>query len=1016
MANCCDNASVHRSGIRSWCILWLICAAWSTVAQSADFDKSVAPILASHCLDCHSGHEPQSGLNLSRADLAMQGGDSGAVITRNDSLGSLLWERINKDEMPPEHPLSVEEKTAIKEWIDSGAAWGTSPINPFAVTTSKRAGYDWWALQPLRDEQPPLVESADWDRNEIDLFVLRRLLDAKLQPSPEASPRALVRRLYFDLIGLPPSPETVAAFAADPSEDAYGRLVDELLASKHHGERWGRHWLDVVRFGESDGFERNHPRMNAWHYRDWIIDALNNDLPYDKFVHMQLIGDQLAGGPEGAAATGFWVAGVHNTVVGGSERMKLLARQDEIEEVLAVVGQTFLGLTVNCARCHDHKFDPISQKEFYQLASAISGLGYGERVEKSPEDVTRLNEINAQLSKLTGKMSAIENRARQEIIAARAAGKVNSPVPPQALARWEFDGNLKDSVGTLHGTAHGNARIEKGALVLDGSSFVSTKPVQKDIREKTLEAWVQLNNLEQRGGGAITIETRNGTVFDSIVFGEREPQRWMPGSNGFVRTDSFNGPQESEAPPRPVHVALVYQADGTITGYRDGIQYGQPVRKAPLQEFSSGNTEIIFGLRHKPTGGNRFLTGRIHKAGLYDRVLSPEEVAAAAGIAAEYVPEEQIVKWLSEDQLKLRTSLKSRIEEVTKTRDRQTALAHRRIYTLTPRDGSTTHVLLRGDPSNVGDVVSPAGVAAVSGVDADFHLVPDAPENDRRRRLAKWITHQENPLFSRVIVNRIWHYHFGTGLVDTPNDFGFNGGRPSHPELLDWLAVKFRDGGVRLKAFHRLLVTSSTYRQAAFRQLETSQQGSFNGTSIDVGNRLLWRMGPQRLEAEAIRDAILSVAGKLNEQFGGGSFVDVSIVTNNGTTYYEPIDVDGDEFFRRTIYRFNPRGGRSALLDTFDCPDPANTAPRRAVTTTPLQALSLLNNTFVLRMSDYFVQRVQKDVGDSVETQVARAWQLAVARDPTPQEHQLSTSLVNQHGLSALCRGLFNTTEFVLME
>ncbi|MCH2202367.1 MAG: DUF1553 domain-containing protein [Fuerstiella sp.] len=980
-------------------------------AQSADFDQIVAPILAAHCLECHSGAEPRGGLDLSHVDRAMKGGNSGEVIVRHNSSVSLMWERIDSDEMPPEHPLDSAEKAAIKDWIENGAEWGTSLIDPFAVTTPKRAGYDWWSLQPLKETQPPETDSGGWVRNEIDSFVLRRLREAKLQPSDQSSPRALVRRLYFDLIGLPPAPETVADFAANPSETAYQKLVDDLLTSQHYGERWGRHWLDVVRFGESGGFERNRPRMNAWPYRDWVINAFNSDMPYDEFVRNQLIGDQLKPGFEGAAATGFWVAGVHNTVVGGSERMKLLARQDELEEVIAVVGQTFLGLTVNCARCHDHKFDPIKQKEFYQLTSAISGLGFGERTAQTTEEAAELNQIKERLSTVMHQLAAIENRARKEIIDKRATDFDKKPTAPTALARWDFDADFKDSIGTLHGSAHGNVHIKNGALVLDGSSFVSTPALPKDITTKTLEVWVQLDNLMQQGGGAISIETKKGRVFDSIVFGETHPGHWIPGSDGFVRTDSFRGPVEAEAVRRPVHMAFVYAADGTITGYRDGIQYGSSVRKKPIQKYSANKSKIIFGLRHT-TSSNGFLSGRIHRAALYDRALSAEEITAAASSPTEYVTEQQITEWISEAQRDTHRELREQAQTLTKHRNRLQQLANRKLYTLIPQQGAKTHVLLRGDPYNIGEAVEPAAVDAVRGIDADFHLAVDAPEDTRRRKLARWITDPSNPLFSRIIVNRIWHYHFGTGLVDTPNDFGFNGGRPSHPELLEWLAVHFRDSGFRLKDFHQLLVTSSTYRQAAF----DNESRSLDGAAVDAGNRLLWRMTPRRLEAECVRDAMLKVAGKLNTQSGGPGFVDVSIVANNGTTYYTPIFVDSADSFRRTVYRFNPRGGRSPLLQTFDCPDSASTAPRRPVTTTPLQALSLMNNSFVLQMSAFFAERVRNEVGDAVSDQVSRAWQLAVARPPTADERQLSLTLVDNHGLQALCRGLFNTSDFVLIE
>ena len=994
-------------------------------ADEIDFDRQIAPIISSHCLECHSGKTAESELDLSDRNTAFKGGESGVSIVPKDLVKSLIWERIQSDEMPPKHPLDNDDKALIKKWIEQGAKWGTSPIDRYAFSTKTRAGRDWWSLQPLKRVTPPSFGSEvkkqdsrfdprQWAKNEIDLFIAKKLLEKELSPSPIAKPRTLIRRLYFDLIGLPPSPGQVEQFEKNPSEEAYQKIVGDLLASKHYGERWGRHWLDVVRFGESDGFERNAPRKNAWHYRDWVINALNGDMPYDQFVQMQLIGDQLKGGIEGSSATGFWTAGVHNTVVGGSKRMKQLARQDEIEEVLATVGQTFVGLTVNCARCHDHKFDPISQKEFYEMASAISGLGYGEKTETSTVDQGAISKIAAKLIPLREQLLSIEQTARKKIIAQREEGNRESPTPPKAFARWEFETDLKDAIGNLDGTAIGSARIENGALIVDGKSFVQTAPIEKEIKEKTLEVFVQLDSLNERGGGAISIETLNGVVFDSIVFAEREPKQWMAGSNGFARTDSFQGPAESDAQKRPVHFSIVYKKDGTIIGYRDGKPYGRTVRKSGLQSYRANQTDIIFGLRHKPAGGEgRYLKAKIFHAAFYDRALTAEEVAATAGDSSNYVAEKELVDFLSSETRLLREKLKLEIDSLSRQRTDLLSRANQKIYTLTPGGGAVTNVLLRGDPDNIGEVVSPGAIASVSGVDAGFSLPPNAKESTRRKKLANWITSKNNPLFSRVIANRIWHYHFGVGIVDTPNDLGFNGGRPTHPNLLEWLAAKFRDDGFRMKSFHRLIVSSNTYRQAGY---PNAKNLTPNPQDVDSDNRFLWKMNPRRLEAESVRDAMLFVAGKMNDTMGGPSFEDVSIKGNNGTTYYEPIDTNDSRIFRRTVYRFNPRGGRSALLDTFDCPDPASTAPRRAVTTTPLQALSLLNNSFVLRMSDYFAERILETAGDDIEKQVVLAWRMTIHRKPDATEFALASKFLADNDLAALCRALFNVSEFVVIE
>lgn len=982
-------------------------------AQAIDFDKQIAPILVSRCLECHQGVEPEAGLSLTNSALALRGGEHGPSLVPGKAAQSLLWKRVENDEMPPDAPLEDSEKELLQNWIEQGASWNNRSIDLYSITTDSRAGRDWWALQPLSNPTPPKADAKSWVRNPIDAFILEELQKNNLEPASEADPRALVRRLYFDLIGLPPTPQQINNFVSDSSEKAYQQLVTDLLDSKHYGERWGRHWLDVVRFGESDGFERNFQRDHAWHYRDWVIRALNEDMPYDQFVTMQLIGDQLSDKVEGAAATGFWVAGVHNTTVGGSRRMKLLARQDEIEEVLATVGQTFVGLTINCARCHDHKFDPITQKEYYQLASAISGLGYGNRVLTLAAEQKKLESINQEISVLQTELVSIDEEARRQVINARKSGKLDIPTPPVPIARWEFDGDLRDSVGTLHGKAVGNARIENGTLVLDGKSFVETPALKQAISAKTLEAWVQLDNLDQRGGAAISLETLDGNVFDAIVFGEREPKRWMAGSNVFARTESFAGTEETQAVDRPIHVAMVYQADGTIICFRDGKPYGKPIRKAALQAFVPGEMEILFGLRHKPGAGNRFLKATIHRAALYDRALSGQEVAASNGNALEYVTEQQIVQSLNRPQQERRVKLKSLIEQKSAERDRQAEQAKVTIYTLNAGSGATTNLLLRGDPEKAGEIVTPASTSAIAELSGDFDLPADAPEAERRRKLAEWITDKDNPLFARVMANRMWHYHFGSGIVDTPSDFGFNGGRPSHPRLLEFLAWQFREHGFRLKRLHRLIVSSSTYRQTSAELPTTAQT---RGNRIDSENRLLWRGNPRRLEAEVIRDAMIQVAGEMDDTIGGPSFRDVSVNLINGTTYYEPLDVLDPTTLRRTVYRFNPRGGRSALLDTFDCPDSAATTPRRTVTTTPLQSLSLMNNSFVIQMAEAFAKNVAAQAGENPADQIQLAWQRSIGREPTEQETHLSMRLAEQHGLPALCRGLFNLNEFVVID
>lgn len=693
------------------------------------FDSVVAPLLSRHCLECHNTTDAKGGLDLSRKTKAFAGGESGAAIKPGRPEESPLWQYVEADEMPKERPpLSDEEKEILRQWVSAGAKWGTPDIDPFLASTDRRAGYDWWSFRPVRAVPPPEVEQTAWPHNEIDCFILAKLNAADLRPAPEADRRTLIRRLFFDLTGLPPSSGEVDQFVADSDPLAYEKLVDRLLASPHYGERWGRHWLDVVRFGESQGFERNKIRENAWRYRDWVIGAWNADLPYDEFVRCQIAGDVLHPDDRDALiATGYHVCGSWDQVahLEGSAAMQKAARQDHIEDLVATLGQTFLGLTINCARCHDHKFDPISQREYYQVAALLSGV---TQQEKERENV--------------------------------------------------------------------------------------------------------------------------------------------------------------------------------------------------------------------------------------------------AGLKAAHV--------------------------------------------IIPEQPPVTFVLDRGDHRNPKAVVAPAGLQAVSatGLPADFRLSPDAPEAERRAALAAWLTDSRNPLTARVLVNRLWHYHFGRGIVETPSDFGFSGGRPSHPELLDRLADTLVAGGWRIKPIQRLIVTSATYRQASNVASEPSQ-------TRDAENRLLWRANPRRLDGESIRDAVLAVGGALNAKIGGPSYRDMKVGGGQMGTNAEflgPTGEFGGEFNRRTVYRLWARAGDNPLLRSLDCPDPSVATPRRTYTVTPLQALSLLNNPLLEQSAANFAARLRSDAGADVDGQIAQAYGMALCRVPEPRELDAARQFVDQHGLEQFCLVLFNTNEFLHVE
>lgn len=996
-----------------WIAVWLLTTRTPLASDDTFFRDEVAPVLARHCLECHSGTQPEGGLDLSSAAGLAKGGESGKALAESRE-ESLLWQRVVAEEMPPKEPLGKQPQQILAKWLDSGAKWDGANIDRFAYSSDRRAGYDWWSLQPLSPEEPPRDADQDWVRNPVDQFVDARRRAAGLSPAPPASPRALVRRVYFDLIGLPPPVEVVERFEQSPTDAAYRQIVQSLLDSPRYGERWGRHWLDVARFGESDGFERNAPRENMWHYRDWVIAALNADMPYNEFAQRQLMGDLMPNPQQASddrrlktvAATGFIVAGVHNTVVGSSERMRRLARQDELEEMIGVVGQTFLGLTVNCARCHDHKFDPIPTRDYYSMIAAIDGVTHGEREVALPGIAEQLREQTAELEKLQQQLAALEADARQRVLA-RLTQQDPSELKDivQPVASWDFENDLRDSIGTLHGVPKGDARLEEGALVLDGKSYVETAKLPFPVAAKTLEAWVQVDGLQQRGGGVLSVQTVSGSVFDAIVYGEREPNRWMAGSNVFARTQSFGGVAENEAGKKPVHIAIVYSDDGTIQCFRNGERYGKPYQTGKVT-FQAGDSQVLFGLRHAPPGGNRYFAGRVFQANLYDCALTQVQIQASARRSGHYVSEAQLVAELSPDQQRQREQLKQQLAEVSSRVHSLQSQQKLKVYGVVPRKPDEMRVHIRGGVTQFGDVTPPNGIAAVRGASADFQLPTDASDAQRRRALAAWITDSENGLFHRTIVNRVWHYHFGTGIVETPNDLGFNGGRPSHPELLDWLASYLRDQQYSLKSLHRLIVTSSTYRQSSLPNEEALR--------VDADNRLLWRMAPRRMEAEVVRDAMLDIAGVLNLQMGGPGYRDVKVVPNNGTTYYEPYAPEGPEYRRRSVYRFSPRGGRMSLLDTFDCPDPSAAAPRRSVTTTPLQALSLVNSPFAFRTSQALADRVIAETGEG--KRVERVWRLVLSRSPNEEERRWSTALADEHGLATLCRALYNANEFVIIE
>lgn len=860
-----------------------------------------------------------------------------------------------------------------------------------------------WAYQSIRRMAPPRPG------HPVDAFIQSMLSSHGLEPSPAAEPSDLLRRLYLDLIGLPPSPEELAAYLADRRPDRYEQLVDRLLASPRYGERWARQWLDLARFSESTGFEYDRLRDNAWPYRDYVIRSFNSDKPYDQFMREQIAGDILKPlTTDGILGPSLLVCGAYDQAgnAQANATQRAITREEEMEDMLSVVGQTFLGLTVNCARCHDHKFDPIPQKDYFRLKSVFDGVKHGERPVEGDFEASlrrgRKAAAQAKLDQARGELAQIDGAAWKVFRDRHPAVPAHSTLP--ALMRWDF-ANADDSPPS--GEFMGGAFLQAGTLELSkAGAFFQSQPLTEDVREKTLEAWVRLEDLQQQGGAAISLETRDGSNFDAITFGEREPGKWTAGSAGFQRTKDLMAPVEDVAGGEWVHMAIVYGPDNQISVYRNGKPYGTPYRSdGPLPTFKAGESHVVLGMRHHG-GGNPWLVGGIRLAALYDRALSPSEVMDLfqSGLSGQAgLSKAELLAALTAEQRVSRDRALAEINAANSAltdadKPRQMAYAGVRVQP------EPTHRLKRGDVKSPEEIVSPGALSAISTLSPDLGLPPDAPEGVRRARFADWLCDPRNPLPARVMVNRLWQCHFGQGLVATPSDFGANGARPSHPELLDWLASTFIDGGWSLKSVHRWMVTSATYRQ--------SSRANAKAQQVDADDRWLWRFPPRRLDAEMVRDAMLAVSGEINLEVGGPSFRPFT-TTDFNATFYFPFDRGDAEFNRRTVYRMNVNSGKDPFLDTFDCPDPSVKTPRRNVTTTPLQALSLMNSSFVQRQSERLAVRARNQSVGGETGAIQAVYRLVLGRSPEEDEVQRAAEAVRERGLPEFCWALLNSTEFL---
>jgi len=989
-------------------------------------------ILERRCLSCHGPSTKTSGLDLSTRKSALQGGSRGPAIDRSDPDGSLLLARVLADEMPPGAPLSVAEKEALQAWIADGAVW-------LGRITDKRAGKDWWSLQPLQETTPPATVGAPqgWQSSPIDRWIYAGLETNGLRPAPQADRRTLIRRVTFGLTGLPPSPQDIESFVRDPSPNAYEKLIDRLLASPQYGERWARHWLDLVRYAESEGFERDRLREYAWPYRDYVIRSLNEDKSYLQFAREQLAGDAIEPVThDGIIATSLLTLGPLDAVglTSTIPRERATIREEYLEEMLSVVGQTFLGLTVNCARCHDHKFDPIAQQEYYRMKAAFeavwpptepASLGtldeffpYGRPLLTPGEQRAR----DERIASIESRIQAIDDERGERYRGVRPIDSFNGF--PQPIARWTFDVDGRADFSLLSTrfdgpieTVDGGLRLRPEAIPRQGHERSEDDAVKgpegiaisallsREIREKTLETWVHVREKPDKTIVLMELRRlsgRRGASVDSIYFAPKQEPHWENRSNGGFRTQDPGGQTEELEPGDRVHLAISYEADGTITIFRNGEVYGEPYRPDPttsdgrLQTYSPDDALLRFRASHQL---------EIEEARLYDSALSATEVAASfqAGIR-NFTPGD--LRGLMGPEAKGRTAA-FETEHKRLQEELESIPEPPLVHGARTRPTGPTHVFLRGDVTQKGPEVAPAGLSCVQGLSADLGLSDAAGAAERRQAMAEWIANPSNPLFSRVMVNRVWQHHFGSGFVPNPSDLGYNGGKPSHPELLEWLASEFIRKDWSLKALHKQILLSRTYRQSSW----------FHETAAgkDADNRLLWRLAPRRLTGEEVRDAMLSVSGDLNGVMYGPSFRPFEITQKGSLQIYNLTAHDAPEFNRRTVYRMNVNSGGDPMLEALDCPLPSVKTPKRSQTATSLQALSLMNNEFVQRRAEGFAARLRREAS-GLEEQVEWAFRLAMGRRPSADELSSSRSLAETHGLAALCWGIFNTTEFIYVQ
>ncbi len=947
--------------------------------ESVDFARDIGPILKTHCQKCHGPDKQEGGLRLDHRATALRGGDSGPLLSAGKSADSEIYQRVSEaDEslrMPPaeegNQPLSPAQIAILKHWIDQGAKWPDDGAK--LVVKSNH-----WSFQPIKNPPSPTVKNAQWPRNDIDRFVLARLEKEGLTPSPEADRYVLIKRLCYDLLGLPPTPEEADAFAKDSSPEAYANLVDRLLNSPHFGERWGRHWLDKARYADSDGYEKDRPRPNAWRYRDWVIEAINADMPFDQFTREQLAGDLLPHATEmQKLATAFHRQTLTNTE-GGTDKEEF--RVEAVVDRTNTTGTVWLGLTVGCAQCHSHKFDPLSQAEYYQLFAFFNNADETDAsVPISEEAVETYETRKAIHDKLMDEQKAKLDARLKEL---------SKTLPEwEARLKEKLAGESKSTVAfheleVLEAKTASSAKIDRQE---DGSYLVTGK--NPDVDLYTVLAKVPANQLT-----GVRLD-----VFADNRLPGKGPGRVAHGN--FVLSELRVFADESQGFPKPQRLPLASAtADFSQKGFAASLAVAsEPKSKrgwAISPEMGKSHWAIFTSKEPtKTTAAETFLKieldqhyGGQHTIGRFKLLARtgtlpglgvPKEIRDILAIAAP-----QRTKAQAESLLSYYASLDAQSRtlklQLTQLEKRAPQSPNMNAHVLVERTNSprTTHILRRGDflqPQGEVQADTPAVLPPLSSRN------PNQPPD--RLDLANWLMHPANPLTGRVLVNQVWQHLFGQGLVATMNDFGTRGEASKHPELLDHLANKYRELGYSRKALIRYIVMSATYRQSSRHRPELAE--------VDPLNELLHRQNRFRVEAEIIRDIFLEASGLLSDKVGGPSVfppLPADVAALSYANNFKWKTSTGVDQYRRGLYTFFKRTSPYPNLMTFDCPDSNTSIVKRATSNTPLMALTTLNNNVFVESAQALSRRVLSEQHPDDAARLTRAFRLCVARPPTAEE------------------------------